>query len=284
MSTAVLALCGALMGAGVLRLRAAWWAGHDTRPARSPWPGWRPQRGLLRGAAGALAGVVAWVVTGWVAMAVTAAAVGWWLPTAWAVRGRAQRELAVVEAIATWAEQLRDTLSAAAGLEHAVAATARLAHGPLDGPLRRLAERLQHAPLNVAVLAFAEEVRHPSADFVAAAIITATEHEARDVGALLGHLAASARDEARLRRRVWVGRARTRSAGRLIAGVTVVVVVGLQVLNPGYLAAYGDPTGQVVLAGIIATFGTAFALMERLSRLHLPDRFALRVRPSRRSV
>lgn len=237
---------------------------------------------MLRGGAAAGSAMAMWTVTQWPVMAVVACVAGWWAPTAWAARGRSQRELAVVEAMATWAEQLRDTLAAAAGLEHAVAATARLAHGPLDHAMARLVTRLDEVPLGAAMAEFAAEVRHPSADFVAAALITATEHEARDMGTLLGHLASSARDEARLRRRVWVGRARTRSATRLIVGVTVVVVVGLRVLNPGYLDAFADPTGQVVLAGIVGTFAAAFATMERLSRIDMPERFTLRVRSQRR--
>jgi Flp pilus assembly protein TadB len=233
----------------------------------------------MRAVVSVVGAAVSWQVTGWPVAAAVAGVVGWWSPTAWAARGRAQREQAVVEAVATWAEQLRDTLSAASGLEHAVAATAAMASGPLAGPLHQLGARLERVPLAHAVRQFAVEVRHPSADFVAAALITASQHEARDVGALLGHLAASARDEARLRRRVWVGRARTRAATRLIAVVVVVVVVGLKMLNPQYLDAYGDATGQFVLMGVVALFAMAFMAMERLSRLGLPERFSLRVPP-----
>jgi len=276
MTTPVLALWGAVVGVGLLQIRRACRVVPLTPLTAVRRPVWRPGRtGWRIGMATATATVVV-VVTGWPVLGISAALAGWWLPTAWAARGRAQREQAVVEAVATWAEQLRDTMSAASGLEHAVTATARLANGPLAPSLTRLAERLDHEPLTAAVRGFADEVRHPSADFVAAALITATEHEARDVATLLGHLAVSARDEARLRRRVWVGRARTRSASRLIAGVVVVVVAGLQLLNPAYLDPYTDATGQVVLAGILGVFTGAFVAMERLSRFGLPERFTLR--------
>lgn len=278
MTTAVLALWGAVIGVGLLQIRRAC---RVTPVAVSHRRTWRPGRTGWRLGIATTAAIVVVAVTGWPVLGISAALAGWWLPTAWAARGRAQREQAVVEAVATWAEQLRDTMSAASGLEHAVAATARLANGPLAPSLSRLAERLDHEPLTTAVRDFADEVRHPSADFVAAALITATEHEARDVATLLGHLAVSARDEARLRRRVWVGRARTRSASRLIAGVVVVVIAGLQLLNPAYLDPYTDATGQVVLAGILAVFTGAFVGMERLSRFGLPERFTLRS-PTRR--
>lgn len=276
MTTAVLALWGAVMGVGVLQVRRACRVATVAPVAERKHRAWRPGRTGWRMGIAITAAVVVAAVTGWPVLGVSAALVGWWLPTAWAARGRAQREQAVVEAVATWAEQLRDTMSAASGLEHAVTATARLANGPLAPSLMRLAQRLDHEPLTIAVRGFADDVRHPSADFVAAALITATEHEARDVATLLGHLAVSARDEARLRRRVWVGRARTRSASRLIAGVVVVVVGGLQLLNPAYLEPYTDATGQVVLAGILGVFTGALVAMERLSRFGLPERFMLR--------
>lgn len=276
MNTVIPALLGAVVGLGLVRLRSTWLTRHadvtSPRRLRVRWG-----RGMVRSTIAAVGATVAWQVTGWPVAAAVAAFVGSWSPTAWAARGRAQREQAVVEAVATWAEQLRDTLSAASGLEHAVAATAAMASGPLAGPLHRLGERLERMPLAHAVRQFAVDVRHPSADFVAAALITASQHEARDVGALLGHLATSARDEARLRRRVWVGRARTRAATRLIIGVVVVVVAGLKVLNPRYLDAYGNATGQAVLAGVVTVFALAFMAMERLSRLSLPERFSLRL-------
>jgi len=274
-NTLMASVMGACVGVGLLRLRAAW-RGRADPAGRRPLPSFHLGRSVLRCTVALAAASAAWVLTDWPVAGAMAAAAGWWAPTAWAARGRSQREQALVEAVATWAEQLRDTLSAASGLEHAVAATAAIAEGPLSGPLRRLAERLERKTLGEALRRFAAEARHPTADFVVAALITASEHEARDVGALLGHLAVSARDEARLRRRVWVGRARTRAATRLIAGVIVVVTGGLKVLNPGYLDAYGDPTGQGVLTGIVALFVVALAAMERLSRLGLPERFTLR--------
>lgn len=279
MTTPVLALWGAVIGVGLLQIRRTWrsFKGVPVTPPHSvSRVTWRPGRTAWRPGLAVSMALAVVTATGWPVLGISAALAGWWLPTAWAARGRAQREQAVVEAVATWAEQLRDTMSAASGLEHAVTATARLAHGPLAPSLTRLAQRLDHEPLTTAVRGFADEVRHPSADFVAAALITATEHEARDIATLLGHLAASARDEARLRRRVWVGRARTRSASRLIAGVVVAVVAGLQLLNPAYLDPYADATGQMVLAGILGVFTGAFVAMERLSRFGLPERFALR--------
>jgi hypothetical protein len=181
-----------------------------------------------------------------------------------------------VEAIASWTEQIRDTLAAANGLEHAIGATANLAPLPIAASVERLVARVDYEPLPAALRRFADEVDHPMADFVVAALIIAAEKEARDLGALLGHLAESARDEARMRTRVWVGRARSRSAVRIIVAVVVLFVVGLLVFNRAYLQPYDSAGGQVVLALILASFAASFIMMSRMGRIAMPQRFVAR--------
>jgi tight adherence protein B len=211
--------------------------------------------------------------THWTVAAMTAAALGWWAPTWYRSRGSYERELALVEAIAAWTEQVRDTLSAANGLEHALGATAPLAPAPIAGAVDRLAARFDYERLPDALRRFADDIDHPMADFVVAALVIAAEKEARDLGALLGHLADAARDEARMRTRVWVGRARSRSAVRIIAVVVVGMVLGLLAFNRPYLAPYDSAGGQLMLGAIIAMFIGSFVAMERLGRIAMPARF-----------
>lgn len=231
---------------------------------------------LVRSLAGLVAMLAVWWLSGWPVLGLTAGAAGAWVPSALRARGRHQRDVALVEAIATWAEQLRDTLAAAHGLEQAIGATATLAPPPIAPAVSRLGARVDYEPLPDALRRFADEVDHPLADFVVAALVTAAEKEARELGALLSHLAACARDEARMRTRVWVGRARTRSAVRIIVGVVVAFIAGLLVLDRDYLAPYDSPAGQLALLVILAVFGVAFVSMERLGRQSLPDRFVRR--------
>jgi tight adherence protein B len=222
-------------------------------------------------AVGAALGVA--VVTRWPVAAAAAGLVGFGLPNIRAASGRHQREIARVEAIASWTEQLRDTLSAANGLEHAIMAGSRLAPGPLELPVARLAARLQYEPLATALRDFAAEVDHPLADFVVAALVMAAEREARELGPLLGHLAECARDDARMRARVWVGRSRTRTAVRIIGAVVLASVGVLYIVDHNYLAPYGSVTGQIVLLAVIGLFAGALAAMDRMGRIVMPERF-----------
>jgi Flp pilus assembly protein TadB len=196
------------------------------------------------------------------------------LPIRTSVDTRDERE--IVEALAVWTEQLRDTIAGASGIEQAITVTARTAPPLLRPAVERLSARIGFTPLQHAVREFASEVDHPLADFVAAALITAAENQVREMGSLLGHLAQCCRDDVSMRTRVWVARARTRSAVRIIAVVVVVFVLGLILLDPDYLEPYGTPTGIAVAVLIAGMFAGSFAAMKRLGRIENPVRFIAR--------
>ena len=73
--------------------------------------------------------------------------------------------------------------------------------------------------------------------------------------------------------RIWVGRSRTRSAVRIIAGVIGVFVGGLVALSPEYLAPYRSAEGQLVLSAVVLVFFAALLMMQRLAVVEAPDRF-----------
>jgi tight adherence protein B len=226
--------------------------------------------------AGTAVGLVVLWWTRWPVAAASGAALAGWLPSMLAARGRHDRELDTVDGIATWTEQLRDTMSAANGLEHAIVATAPLAPRSLGPAVAKLAARVEYQQTQIGLRSFADEVDHPLADFVVAALVTTTQHQAREVAALLGHLADCARDEAAMRRRIWVGRARSRSSMRIIVGVLVVFIASLLLLDPSYLAPYSTSGGQLTLLLVVGLFGGSFVAMDRLGRLRVPDRFIAR--------
>lgn len=266
------ALIGGVIGLGVF-VAAAGVSGRAVVAGRS----FRPSSTVLRAVAlGTVVVTITWLVTGWPTLAVAlalgvAATPGIGRP---AIRPRDEQEL--VEAIATWTEQVRDTLSAASGLEQAIGAS--VAHAPrvLRQPLERLAAHAAYGSLSDGLRRFADEVDNPTADFVVAALSTANDHQARDLGQLLSHVADCARAESRMRSRVWVGRARTRSAVRIVGGVVVTFVLGLAVFNREYLEPYSSASGQVVLAAVLAAFGLGLVLMHQMSRIEVPERFVRR--------
>ncbi len=188
-------------------------------------------------------------------------------------RRSSKDERVLVEALAVWIEQLRDTMAGARGLEQALVATVETAPTVLRPALGRMADRLSHESLSRVAVDFAEEVDNSLADFVVAVLVTAAEQQVRDVGSVLSQLAECCRDEVKMRTRVWVSRARTRSATRIISVVVTLFVAGLFLLNRSYLAPYGSPTGLVVLTIVIGLFVGALSIMNRLAHFEAPPRF-----------
>lgn len=262
-------LGGAVCGLGVYVVRSAFQSRSLSNPrtllAASAWG--KPM------CIGLGSAVLTYVLSGWFLVSISVA-----LAAALVVGSSRQRHSSraneeVAEAIALWTEQLRDTLAAAHGLQQTLLATSQHAPGRIAPQVQRLAAKLPYAPVAQSLRDFASEVDHSSADFVAAALIAATEHEARDVGSLLGHLARCSRDEARMHQRIWVGRSRTRSAVRIIS-VTVTGFVGLLfAFNRDYLEPYGSPNGQVVLMAIVGLFAAALVMLQISSKVQVPERF-----------
>jgi Flp pilus assembly protein TadB len=190
--------------------------------------------------------------------------------------GQAARQAAVAraEAVAAWAEMLRDTLAGAAGLEQAITATAPVAPAPVRPQVLTLATRLEGHRMRLvpALHAFADDLADPTADLVVAALVLSSERQARRLGELLGALARAARDDATMRLRVEAGRARTRTSVRVVVGVTLAMAAGLVVLNRGYLSPYDSAFGQLVLVAVGGLFAAAFWWLARMARIDAPER------------
>lgn len=84
------------------------------------------------------------VLTGWPAGGLLAALAVFGLPALLGPDRQHQRALARVEAVAGWAELLRDTLAAAARVQQTIIATAATAPEPIRPQVRELADGLRH--------------------------------------------------------------------------------------------------------------------------------------------
>jgi Flp pilus assembly protein TadB len=225
---------------------------------------------------GPVVAILVFLITNWLIVSVVLGLVVTAVPALKSKQRLRRDERGLADAIATWTEQLRDTLAGAHGLEQAIVATS--VHAPLaiSSAVSRLSAQIQYGKLSDGLRRFAEDVDHPISDFVAAALITATEYQARDLAQLLGHLAQCAREEGRMRTRIWVGRARTRSSVRIISFVVVSFVSALVVFNRDYLNVYSSFEGQVILSGIFVLFGCSLIMLDQFSRISAPQRFIRR--------
>jgi Flp pilus assembly protein TadB len=185
-----------------------------------------------------------------------------------------------IEAIAIWTEMLRDTLSAAAGLEQAVLATAAIAPPAIAEPVGTCAARIRSgAALTDALYGLGDDLGDPTGDLVVAALTMAATRQARHLSDLLSSLARAARDQVVMRLRVAAGRARIRASVRIILGVTGGMVTALVLLNRGYLAAYDTASGQLVLLSVGVIFAACFLWLDKIGTIPVESRL-LTARPS----
>ena len=281
MSAVAAIVAGAAVGAGVL-LMVAGARGRRVLPTldrvvvrrRTAAPAGPGRRWLW------LAGLVAvagWLVTGWLAAGVALGVVAVSVPRLFGT-GERKSLIAKTEAIAAWTEMLRDAMAAADGVEQAIEATVPIAPAPIRGEVALLDAARRSQPLTDALAEFGRRVDHPSADLVVQALVIAAEGEGTDFATVLGRLAAITRGEVRMRLRVEASRARLRTSARLILGVLASAVALIALLSRAYLAPYGTPAGQPVLVIVGGAFAAGCVLLDRMSRIELPQRFTPRHR------
>lgn len=244
--------------------------------------GTRTQRVLLRAAGAAGAAVIVLLATGWPAGAAVAALAVLLSPALLRGSGGSREAIARTEALASWAQQLRDTMAAAGGLEQAIEASAAVAPEAIALPVRHLASRMGRQPLPDALRAFADELADPLADKIAVALSAAATSGAGDLTGLLGKLADSAQDEARVLLRVQVSRTGVRTSVRIISGVFVGFAIGMVALRREYLAPYDSPQGQFVLAMIGGVFLVGLWWLVRLAETRPPERLLTQTPGGRR--
>lgn len=263
MTTVVLAGAGgAAFGLGLVLLAPFWRTSAERLNGRAR----VPRQMLFRSAIVGTVGGLTWAVTGWPVAAVLAGCAAWWLPAVLAPNQAAKAEVAKIEAVAGWTEQLRDLISAASGLRQAVGASLPIAPAPIRPDVELLARDLTEGmELRQALADFAHRVDNETADLVVVALSMASHRHAADLGPLLGNLAEAARDRASLLNRTSDARAQTRTSVRIIIGASLVMVVGMGVFNGSFFEPLGTALGQMTLALVGALWAGALWWLVRLS-------------------
>ncbi|WP_233521695.1 type II secretion system F family protein [Streptomyces triticagri] len=214
------------------------------------------------------AGTLSVAVTGWAVAGLLTIAGCLALPRLLGPDRAAAARTSKLEAVAVWAEMLRDTLSAAAGLEQAITATASVTPPALRDDVARLVERIEAGQsLGDALRAFADDVDDATCDMVTASLILAAESQARQLGSLLGQLAQATREQVTMRLKIEAGRSRVRTSVRVITGTTLSMAGGLVVLNRRYLDPFGTVEGQLALTVVGGLFAFAFWWLAKIGAI-----------------
>ncbi|ROO90101.1 type II secretion system (T2SS) protein F [Actinocorallia herbida] len=220
-----------------------------------------------------IAGFAALVLTQWVVVAVGIGllVLGWDAVAGGAAEER--RSMARLEGLANWAESLRDTIAGAVGLEQAIPSSVRAAAPALQPALRALVDRMHtRVPLPEALRRFAEDLDDASADLIIAALMLNARLRGPGLREMLGALAASARTELEMRRRVNAYRAMTRRSVQIVVGFSVGFALLVSVFNPSYVEPYNSFVGQIVLASVVGLYALGFFWLRRLAKFQAPER------------
>ncbi|MCP3992422.1 MAG: type II secretion protein F [Actinomycetia bacterium] len=226
----------------------------------------------LRLTLAAFGAVILWALSGWPVGALLAASGGFIAPTLVGAKARRQASIAKIEAIAGWAEQLRDTIGASAGLQEAIVVTARVAPPEIRPAVQDLAAGLRRNNLSTELRDFAEKIDDPSADQIVVALILASERRGQNLTQLLSEVAASSRDDASMRIRTETSRAQTYSDAKVVSGIVVGMFLFMLLFNRAYLAPFDRVTGQLVLAVVGTLWAFALYGIAQLSVVRRPPR------------
>jgi tight adherence protein B len=204
--------------------------------------------------------------TRWPAAMASFAVIGWLIPSFVGLRARRRRELARSEAVAAWAEMLRDLLVSNAGLHEAIGKSARVAPAAIRDEVKALYVRTQRGELATALARFADDMDDGIADTVVTALQIADQRAVADLGQMLAAVASSTRETVAMQLRINAARARTYRTAQLITGIVAFFVGVLVLTNREYMAPFGSAVGQMVLALVAGVVGVAVWAMVVLSK------------------
>ena len=200
---------------------------------------------MLLGSVG-VGGLLA-VLTGWVAAVVIVPAAALGLPYLLSAPPAAER-IRRVEAMEEWTRSLAGVLGAGIGIEQALTATLRSTPEAIKPEVTTLVARLRARwDTETALRAFADDLDDVTGDLVAANLILAARRRNRSLASVLQGVAESVAEDVASRRRIEAGRAKPRGSARLVTLFSLGVMLILA-FTGDYVAPYGTPVGQVVLA------------------------------------
>lgn len=265
------ALAGALVAAGLLGVVVALRprpVEPSTGPRRTPALLARvrgvPLRTRVLALVGVGAGVLVAVLSGWLVavVAVPLAVVG--LPGL-LKPATETAQIERLEAMAEWTRNLAGVLTVGVGLEQALVATLRSTPEPIRPEVSRLVARLRARwSTEDALQAFADELDDATGDLVAAYLILGARRRGAGLASVLQGLAESVAEDVTARRKIEADRAKPRATARNVTLITL-GVLGFLAFNGQFMAPYGTPLGQALLAVLLAAYAATLAWLRRMS-------------------
>lgn len=228
----------------------------------------------VRLAGAAAAALVVLAASGWAVAAIVVAVGCWYAIGTWQNRNvNGVGDVQLIDALASWIENLRDVLIAGDQPIGAINATVATCPDAIRPQVRRLAAGLGRQDPAIVFRRFADDIDDPLGDLVAAGLLIAVQRGAR-TAAVLGSLAEQARRQADRRRLVEAERAPIHREVMLLTVIMGALVLGLLVFGRSeYLEPYDTAGGQLFLGTVLAIYAVLLLRVQRLARFPKPSRF-----------
>ncbi len=192
---------------------------------------------------------------------------------------RAEQERLKVGAIATWLEDLRDTLrGSSVGAEEALESVALRPPEAISAALTTYAvRRRQGFRTEDALSDLAEDLAHPTSDAAIGAIrlVVGGAAGAGRLYTTVNALASAARDEVRTRERVDRVRTVYLSSMKRLVIIAACLIGYLRLAAGSLLEPYATPTGQAFLLIPLAMWAGCVYWLRSLCRYELPQRYRI---------
>ena len=159
------------------------------------------------------------------------------------------------DAIATWIESLRDSMSQARSVEGALRETALAAPEAIADELYQFVDEVDHGVLmSDALVNLSDRLDHAVSDTALAALVMALSEGAAGVQSVLNQVAATCRRMAADSNEVYAMRASSRTTVKMIIGIVVLGTLFFVVAFRDYLEPYGTAQGQLILSLVLLWF------------------------------
>ena len=239
--------------------RSAW-----VRLTRRP-PGARGRRRDLILLASIVVGFALAAVTGWVVAIVVVPLLALGLP--YLLKLPPAHDIQLLEALDRWVRGLAATLSTGRSVTDSIRLSRQTAPPIIADEVGMLVSRLDNRwDTREALLQFADDLDAAEADPVIAALILAADRGAVGASTTLRELAESIQEQLRARRLIETERSKPYVVVRQVTVITMVTLVGVFLMSPGFFAAYRTPIGQLVLSILLIAYVGSLILLRRKAK------------------
>jgi len=249
---------------------ASSWAALTRRPA-----GAAGRRRDLVLAGSVVAGLLVAALTGWVVAIVVAPLLALGLPYLLTIP--AARDIQLLEALDRWVRGLAATLSTGRSVTDSIRMSGRTAPPIIADQVAVLTSRLDNRwDTRQALQRFADDLDSADADPIVAALMLAADRGAVGASTTLRELAESIQDQLKGRRLIETERSKPYVVVRQVTVITMITLIGVFALSPGFFAAYRTPVGQVVLSVLIVCYIASLILLRRRAKQPPRDRILIK--------